>query len=110
MKIFNFKKKKEEKVIVADANKIMEKAIIDKALQENQEKANKIKTLERKNRKLTKDINIMLNNAEECRTKIDNLENNIEVLNNTIEKLKEICHNAKGNTVSKKKILNELGE
>lgn len=110
MKFLNFKKKKEEKKIMGDANEIVKQAILDKALQENQEKEKKIKNLETKIKKNKKDIEIMLNNAEESRAQIDNLERNIEVLQNTIEKLKEICNNSKGNTVSKKKILNELGE
>jgi len=110
MKIFNFKKKKEEKKIMGDANEIVKQAILEKSLDENKDKDKKIKSLENKNKKLQKDIEILLNNAEESRNQIDNLERNIEVLNNTIEKIKEMCNNSKGAVVSKSKILKELGE
>lgn len=117
MKLFNFKKKKEENKVMEDANEIVKQAILDKALQENQGKEEQIKNLEtknrylaNKNRKLQKDIEIMLNNAKKSRAQIDNLERNIEVLNNTIEKIEEICNNTNAKVVSKSKILKELGE
>ena len=103
MKFLNFKKKKEEKKVMGDANKIVEKMILDKALDENKKKEKKIK-------KLQKDIEIMLDNAEESRKQLDNLERNIEVLNNTIDKIKEICNDTNAKVVSKSKILKELGE
>jgi len=110
MKLFNFKNKKEENKVMEDANEIVKQAILDKALEENAEKEKKIKNLENKIKKNKKDIEIMLNNAEESREKIDNLERNIEVLHNTIEKIKELCNNSNGYTISKNKILKELGE
>lgn len=96
MKIFNFGKKKETKKVMGDANKIMTDIILQKALDENKEKENKIKNLKIENERIFEDKK--------------NLERNIDVLNNTIKKIKEICNNSNGKVVSKAKILKELGE
>lgn len=98
-----FKKKKEEKKVMKRANDIVQEMILKKALEENKEKELKIQERD-------KAIVIALENAAELRAKNNNLEKNLEVLQNTIEKIKEICNNNDGNVISKNKILKEIGE
>lgn len=43
-------------------------------------------------------------------TEYENLQNNFEVLQTTIENIKELCKNKKGKVISVNKILEELGE
>lgn len=81
MKLFSFLKK-EKKEEKRNGNQVLREMILKKALKENQEK----------------------------QTQIENLEKNLEVLQTTIENIKELCKKDKSTVVSKKKILEELGE
>lgn len=98
-----FKKKKEEKNIMRRANNIVKEMILQKSLEENKEKELKIQERD-------KAIVIALENSEELRKANKNLENNLNVLQATIEKIREICNNSDGNVISKNKILKEIGE
>lgn len=103
MWLFKNKKKKEERNVMKRANDIVQEMILKKALEEN--KAKELQLQERE-----KAIVIALENAEELRKSNTNLENNLEVLQVTIEKIREICNNSDGNVISKNKILKEIGE
>lgn len=103
MWLFKNKKKKEERNIIKRANDIVQEMILKKALEEN--KAKELQLRERE-----KAIVIALENASELRKFNTNLENNLEVLQATIEKIREICNNSDGNVISKNKILKEIGE
>lgn len=103
MWLFKNKKKKEEKNVMKRANDIVKEMILKKALEENKEKELQLRERE-------KAIVIALENAEELRKSNTNLENNLEVLQATIEKIREICNNSDGNVISKNKILKEIGE
>ena len=85
------------------ANDIVQEMILKKALEEN--KAKELQLQERE-----KAIVIALENASELRNSNTNLENNLGVLQATIEKIREICNNSDGNVISKNKILKEIGE
>lgn len=98
-----FKKKKEETNVMKRANDIVQEMILKKALEEN--KAKELQLQERE-----KAIVIALENASELRKSNTNLENNLGVLQATIEKIREICNNSDGNVISKNKILKEIGE
>lgn len=98
-----FKKKKEEKNVMKRANDIVQEMILKKALEENKDKELQLRERE-------KAIVIALENAEELRKSNTNLENNLGVLQATIEKIREICNNSDGNVISKNKILKEIGE
>ena len=96
MKFLNFGKRKEEKnkekeakKVIGEANNIVKEAVLQKALEENQEKEKEILSLKNKN---------------------TDLENNLKVLIETIANIKEICNNSNGKVVSKNKILKELGD
>lgn len=93
--------KKEKKVV--KANDIIKNEILKKALSENATKTIKIE-------ELNKRIVISLENAAELREKNENLIRNIEILQTTIENIKEICNNSNSNVISKNKILKEIGE
>lgn len=103
MWLFKNKKKKEERNVMKRANNIVKEMILKKALEEN--KAKELQLQERE-----KAIVIALENAEELRKSNTNLENNLGVLQATIEKIREICNNSDGNVISKNKILKEIGE
>lgn len=103
MWLFKNKKKKEEKNAIKRANDIIKEMILKKALEEN--KAKELQLQERE-----KAIVIALENASELRKSNTNLENNLGVLQATIEKIREICNNSDGNVISKNKILKEIGE
>lgn len=103
MWLFKNKKKKEERNVMKRANDIVQEMILKKALEEN--KAKELQLQERE-----KAIVITLENASELRKTNTNLENNLEVLQATIEKIREICNNSDGNVISKNKILKEIGE
>lgn len=103
MWLFKNKKKKEERNVMKRANDIVQEMILKKALEEN--KAKELQLRERE-----KAIVIALENAEELRKSNTNLENNLGVLQATIEKIREICNNSDGNVISKNKILKEIGE
>lgn len=103
MWLFKNKKKKEEKNVMKRANDIVQEMILKKALEEN--KAKELQLQERE-----KAIVIALENASELRKSNTNLENNLGVLQATIEKIREICNNSDGNVISKNKILKEIGE
>ena len=103
MWLFKNKKKKEEKNVMKRANDIVQEMILKKALEEN--KAKELQLQERE-----KAIVIALENASELRKANTNLENNLGVLQATIEKIREICNNSDGNVISKNKILKEIGE
>ena len=103
MWLFKNKKKKEEKNVMKRANDIVKEMILKKALEEN--KAKELQLQERE-----KAIVIALENASELRKSNTNLENNLGVLQETIEKIREICNNSDGNVISKNKILKEIGE
>lgn len=103
MWLFKNKKKKEERNVIKRANNIVKEMILKKALEEN--KAKELQLQERE-----KAIVIALENAEELRKSNTNLENNLGVLQATIEKIREICNNSDGNVISKNKILKEIGE
>lgn len=103
MWLFKNKKKKEERNVMKRANDIIEKMILKKALEENKDKELQLRERE-------KAIVIALENAEELRKSNTNLENNLGVLQATIEKIREICNNSDGNVISKNKILKEIGE
>lgn len=103
MWLFKNKKKKEEKNAIKRANDIVKEMILKKALEEN--KAKELQLQERE-----KAIVIALENASELRKSNTNLENNLGVLQATIEKIREICNNSDGNVISKNKILKEIGE
>lgn len=98
-----FKKKKEERNVMKRANDIVQEMILKKALEEN--KAKELQLQERE-----KAIVIALENASELRKSNTNLENNLGVLQATIQKIREICNNSDGNVISKNKILKEIGE
>lgn len=100
---FNFKKKKEEKKVMNKANDLVKEMVLQKALEENKEKENKIE-------ELNKAIVVTLENSEELRNNNRNLENNLEVLQNTIEKIREICKISNGKVIGVNTILKELGE
>ena len=95
MWLFKNKKKKEERNVMKRANDIVQEMILKKALEEN--KAKELQLQERE-----KAIVIRKTNT--------NLENNLGVLQATIEKIREICNNSDGNVISKNKILKEIGE
>ena len=103
MWLFKNKKKKEEKNAIKRANDIIKEMILKKALEEN-------KTKELQLQEREKAIVIALENASELRKSNTNLENNLGVLQATIEKIREICNNSDGNVISKNKILKEIGE
>ena len=103
MWLFKNKKKKEERNVMKRANDIVKEMIFKKALEEN--KAKELQLQERE-----KAIVIALENASELRKSNTNLENNLGVLQATIEKIREICNNSDGNVISKNKILKEIGE
>ena len=103
MWLFKNKKKKEEKNAIKRANDIIKEMILKKALEENKEKELQLQERE-------KAIVIALENASELRKSNTNLENNLGVLQATIEKIREICNNSDGNVISKNKILKEIGE
>ena len=103
MWLFKNKKKKEERNVMKRANDIVKEMILKKALEEN--KAKELQLRERE-----KAIVIALENASELRKANTNLENNLGVLQATIEKIREICNNSDGNVISKNKILKEIGE
>lgn len=103
MWLFKNKKKKEEKNVMKRANDIVKEMIFKKALEEN--KAKELQLQEKE-----KAIVIALENASELRKSNTNLENNLGVLQATIEKIREICNNSDGNVISKNKILKEIGE
>ena len=103
MWLFKNKKRKEEKNAIKRANDIVQEMILKKALEEN--KAKELQLQERE-----KAIVIALENASELRKSNTNLENNLGVLQATIEKIREICNNSDGNVISKNKILKEIGE
>ena len=103
MWLFKNKSKKEEKNVMKRANDIVQEMILKKALEEN--KAKELQLQERE-----KAIVIALENASELRNSNTNLENNLGVLQATIEKIREICNNSDGNVISKNKILKEIGE
>lgn len=103
MWLFKNKKRKEEKNVMKRANNIVKEMILKKALEENKEKELQLQERE-------KAIVIALENASELRKANTNLENNLGVLQATIEKIREICNNSDGNVISKNKILKEIGE
>ena len=103
MWLFKNKKKKEERNVMKRANDIVQEMILKKALEEN--KAKELQLQERE-----KAIVIALENASELRKSNTNLENNLGVLQATIEKIRGICNNSDGNVISKNKILKEIGE
>ena len=103
MWLFKNKKKKEEKNVMKRANDIVKEMVLQKALKENKDKELQLRERE-------KAIVIALENAEELRKSNTNLENNLGVLQATIEKIREICNNSDGNVISKNKILKEIGE
>lgn len=103
MWLFKNKKKKEERNVMKRANDIVQEMILKKALEENKDKELQLRERE-------KAIVIALENAEELRKSNTNLENNLGVLQATIEKIREICNNSDGNVISKNKILKEIGE
>ena len=103
MWLFKNKKKKEERNVMKRANDIVQEMILKKALEENKDKELQLRERE-------KAIVIALENAEELRKSNMNLENNLGVLQATIEKIREICNNSDGNVISKNKILKEIGE
>lgn len=103
MWLFKNKKKKEERNVMKRANDIVQEMILKKALEENKEKELQLQERE-------KAIVIALENASELRKANTNLENNLGVLQATIEKIREICNNSDGNVISKNKILKEIGE
>lgn len=103
MWLFKNKKKKEERNVMKRANDIVQEMVLKKALEENIAKELQLQERE-------KAIVIALENAEELRKSNKNLENNLRVLQATIEKIREICNNSDGNVISKNKILKEIGE
>lgn len=103
MWLFKNKKKKEERNVMKRANDIVQEMILKKALEENKEKELQLQERE-------KAVVIALENASELRKSNTNLENNLGVLQATIEKIREICNNSDGNVISKNKILKEIGE
>ena len=103
MWLFKNKKKKEEKNVMKRANDIVREMVLKKALEENIAKELQLQERE-------KAVVIALENAEELRKSNTNLENNLGVLQATIEKIREICNNSDGNVISKNKILKEIGE
>ena len=103
MWLFKNKKKKEERKVMKRANDIVQEMVLKKAVEENIAKELQLQERE-------KAIVIALENAEELRKTNTNLENNLGVLQATIEKIKEICNNSDGNVISKNKILKEIGE
>lgn len=103
MKLFNFGNKKEQK---QNGDELITKMAFQEAMRELQEEREK-------NESLRKDLEIY-DNKDKLRqaevNEIINLQNNLEVLQNTIENIKELCKNKNGRVISSLTILKELGE
>lgn len=93
MSIFNKKEKNQ------DGNAWIVKMALQEAIRELEEE-------KRTNKNLRSNIELLNNEIVEK----NNLEKNLEVLQVTIEKITDLCKNAKGNVVSRNAILKELGE
>lgn len=98
MKLFG--KKKEEKQDGADW-------IIKMALQESMRE---LQEEREKNESLRKDLKIMDKENIELKQSNKNLEKNLEVLQVTIENVRNMCKNQNGRVISSKIILKEIGE
>lgn len=99
MNLFKKKQKKQ------DGGEWIVKMALQEAMRELQEEREKSKIAQKTSETLTK-----LNNENQidAEKKIRNLENNLEVLQNTIENIKELCKDKK--VIGAKIILKELGE
>ena len=95
-----FKKRKRNKNI-GKTNDIIKEEILKKALLENKRKNYEIK-------ELNEGIEIALENASELRKENENLRKNLEVLQTTVENIKEVCDNSRGKVISKNKVLKEI--
>lgn len=93
MRLFNFGKKKEQNQKGED---FIAKMALQKALEELKETREKNESYER---------SFKLLNEEN-----QDLHNNILVLQNTIENIKNLCEDRKGKVISANTILKELGE
>ena len=100
MKLFKRKEKKQ------NGGEWIVKMALQEAMRELQEER-------AKNESLRKDLEIY-DNKDKLRqaevNEITNLENNLEVLQNTIENIRKLCKDKNGRAISSKDILKELGE
>lgn len=105
MILFNFgkkkNKKKEEKVGIDPT--WLDQNALETALKDLGNANAKIKKLEINNKALSTKNGTLRKEKQE-------LKDNLNVLQNTMESIKKICNSSKGTTVSKKQILKELGE
>ena len=103
MKLFKKKEKKQEN---EDGGIWIVKMALQEAMRELQEEREK-------NESLRKDLEIY-DNKDKVRqaevNEITNLQNNLEVLQNTIENIRKLCKDKNGKTISSLAILKELGE
>lgn len=103
MKLFKRKEKKQEN---EDGGIWIVKMILQEAMRELQEE-------KEKNESLRKDLEIY-DNKDKLRqaevNEITNLQNNLEVLQNTIDNIKRMCKDKNGRVISSLTILKELGE
>lgn len=101
MKLFKRKNKNEE-----NGNVNLLRMAFQEAMRELQEEREK-------NESLRKDLEIY-DNKDKLRqaevNEITNLQNNLEVLQNTIENIRKLCKNKNGRVISSLTILKELGE
>lgn len=86
------------------------KLITDQALKENQDKEKEIEKLNKQLKKQDKKMKTLEKDLKTRNEELANFENNMQVLINTIDNLKEICNESNAKVVSKTKILKELGE
>lgn len=97
MKLF---KRKEQK---QNGEELITKMAFQEAMRELQEEREK-------NESLRKDLKLFDKASYKYAEENNNLQNNLEVLQNTIENIKELCKNKNGRVISSLTILKELGE
>jgi len=66
--------------------------------------------LARENNYLKNELSVKEKDITALRIRVEELETSVEILNNSIDKVKKICKKTKSGVVGKAKILKELGE
>ena len=66
--------------------------------------------LARENNYLKNELSAKEKDITALRIRVEELETSVEILNNSIDKVKKICKKTKSGVVGKAKILKELGE
>lgn len=97
MKLF---KRKEQK---QNGEELITKMALQEAIRELQEEREK-------NESLRKDLKLFDKASYKDAEENNNLQNNLEVLQNTIENIRKLCKDKNGRVISSKEILKELGE